>query len=84
MDAFTKHLAVRGCFHLANNIGRENLVTYYRVDFVAPKLVSRPANRFISEEKAKQHAMRVLGMADDSGLLFRVAIVPVSKEGTRV
>jgi hypothetical protein len=60
-------------------------VTYYRVDFVAAKLISRPAKRFVSEEKAKQHARRVLGVADDAGLLFsRVAIVPVSKDGTRV
>jgi hypothetical protein len=59
-------------------------MTYYRVDFVAAKLISRPAKRFISEEKAKQHAMRVLGVLDQTGLLSRVAIVPVSKDGTRV
>ena len=59
-------------------------MTYYRVDFVAAKLISRPAKRFVSEERAKQHARRVLGVADDTGLLSRVAIVPVSKDGTRV
>jgi len=59
-------------------------VTYYRVDFVAAKLISRPAKRFVSEEKAKQHARRVLGVPDDTGLLSMVAIVPVSKDGTRV
>jgi len=59
-------------------------MTYYRVDFVAAKLISRPAKRFVSEEKAKQHARRVLGVADDSNLLSRVAIVPVSKDGTCV
>lgn len=59
-------------------------MTYYRVDFVAAKLISRPAKRFISEEKAKQHARRVLGVADDMRLLSMVTIVPVSKDGTRV
>jgi len=59
-------------------------MTYYRVDFVAAKLISRPAKRFVSEEKAKQHARRVLGVEDDSNLLSRVAIVPVSKDGTCV
>lgn len=62
----------------------ENSVTYYRVDFVAAKLISRPAKRFVSEEKARQHARRVLGVPDDSGLFSKVAIVPVSKGGTRV
>jgi hypothetical protein len=59
-------------------------MTYYRVDFVAAKLISRPAKRFVSEEKAKQHAKRVLEVADDSGLLSRVAIVAVTKDGTPI
>ncbi|MFZ0707614.1 MAG: hypothetical protein WAM71_18585 [Candidatus Korobacteraceae bacterium] len=59
-------------------------MTYYRVDFVAAKLISHPAKRFVSEEKAKQHAKRVLGVADDTGLLSMVTIVAVSKDGTRV
>ena len=42
---------------------------YYRVDFVAAKLISRPAKKFVTEEKAKQHVKRVLGMANDTGLL---------------
>lgn len=87
MDRFAQHLAVSADFikphHLAN-INEENTVTYYRVDFVAAKLISRPAKRFVSEEKAKQHAKRVLGVTEDTGLLSRVAIVPVSKDGTRV
>jgi hypothetical protein len=87
MDAFTKYLEVRRCsikaHHSANITREENSVTYYRVDFVAAKLISRPAKRFVSEEKAKQHARRVLGVPDDAGLLSRVAIVPVSKDGTR-
>ena len=70
--------------HSANTTREENNLTYYRVDFVAAKLISRPAKRFISEEKAKQHARRVLGVPDDAGLLSRVSIVPVGKGGTRV
>lgn len=57
---------------------------YYRVDFVAAKLISRPARRFVSEEKAKRHAKRVLGVPDDTGLVSKVAIVAVTKGGTRV
>ena len=68
----------------ANTAREENTMTYYRVDFLAAKLISRPAKRFVSEEKAKRHAMRVLGVPDDTGLLSKVAIVPVSKDGTRV
>ena len=59
-------------------------MTYYRVDFVAAKLISRPAKRFVSEEKAKRHARRVLGVHDDAGLLSRVSIVAVNKDGTGV
>ena len=54
-------------------------MTYYRLDFVAAKLISRPAKRFRTEEKAKKHARRVLGVADDGDLGTRVAIVAVSR-----
>lgn len=59
-------------------------MTYYRVDFVAAKLISRPAKRFVSEEKDKRHARRVLGVPDDTDLLSRVAIIAVTKDGTPV
>ena len=59
-------------------------MTYYRVDFVAAKLISRPAKRFVTEEKAKQHAKRILGVDDDNSLLSRVTIVAVSRDGTPV
>jgi len=59
-------------------------VTYYRVDFVAAKLISRPAKRFRTEDKAKQHARRILGVADDGDLITRVTIVAVSRNGTPV
>ncbi len=38
-------------------------MTYYRVDFVAAKFISRPAKRFVSEEKTKQHAKTPLTSA---------------------
>ena len=59
-------------------------MTYYRVDFVAAKLVSRPAKRFITEEKAKQHARRVLGLNSDLELNSRVTVVAVSRTGIPV
>lgn len=59
-------------------------VTYYRVDFVAAKLISRPAKRFRTEEQAKKHARRVLGVAGDIDLASWVTIVAVSRNGTPV
>ena len=59
-------------------------MTYYRVEFVAPRSDLRPAKRFRTEEKAKIHAKRVLGVTDDSGLVSRVAIVAVSKDGVPI
>ena len=59
-------------------------MTYFRVDFVALKLISRPARRFVTEEKAKQHARRVLGLEDDQHLASKVTIVAVTKTGTPV
>lgn len=57
-------------------------MTYYRVDFVALKLISRPAKRFVTEDKAKQHARRILGLEDDRHLASKVTIVAVTKAGT--
>ena len=59
-------------------------MTYYRVDFVAANLISRPARRFVTEEKAKQHARRVLGVGDDRSLVSKVTIVAVSRTGIPV
>jgi hypothetical protein len=59
-------------------------VTYYRVDFVAANLISRPARRFVTEEKAKQHARRVLDIDNDRNLDSQVTIVAVNKAGIRV
>jgi hypothetical protein len=46
-------------------------MTYYRVDFLATQPVPSPANRFRTPEKARQHARRILGLADDSGLAVK-------------
>ncbi len=51
---------------------------------MAPPSESRPAKRFRTEEKAKNHAKRVLGVTDDSGLVSRVAIIAVSKDGVAI
>ena len=59
-------------------------MTYYRVEFLPALPVPRPAKRFLTEEKAKKHARRVLGLADDRGLVARVSIVAVSKDGTPI
>jgi hypothetical protein len=59
-------------------------VTYYRVDFVAANLISRPARRFVTEEKAKQHARRVLDIDNGRNLDSQVTIVAVSRTGIRV
>jgi len=59
-------------------------VTYYRVDFVAANLISRPAKRFVTEAKAKQHARRVLGIADDRSLVSKVTIIAINRDGIPV
>ena len=59
-------------------------MTYYRVEFLPVLPGLRPAKRFLTEEKARKHARRVLGLADDSTLISRVTIVAVSRDGTPV
>ena len=63
---------------------KENAMTYYRVEFLAPQVDLRPARKFVTVEKAKQHARRILGLADDSSLVSRVSIVAISRDGTPV
>ncbi len=58
-------------------------MTYYRVEFLATE-TDRPAKKFLTQEKARKHARRVLGLADDSGLGSKVAIIAISKDGTPV
>jgi hypothetical protein len=81
MDSRSKYMAIT---HLAFGVVvtcEENIVTYFRVDFVALKLISRPAKRFVTEEKAKRHARRVLGLEDDRHLASKVTIVAVTRTG---
>ncbi len=81
VDDYPKYVAIT---HLAFGVVQtceENIVAYYRVDFVALRLISRPAKRFVSEEKAKQYARRVLGPVDDLNLGSGVTIVAVSRTG---
>jgi hypothetical protein len=57
-------------------------MNYYQVEFLTAQPVPRPAKRFLTEEMAKKHARRVLGLADDSTFISRVTIVAVSRDGT--
>jgi len=58
-------------------------MTFYRVEFLAAE-ATRPVKKFLTQEKARKHARRVLGLADDSGLVSKVAIVAISKDGTPI
>jgi hypothetical protein len=58
-------------------------MTYYRVEFLTSDTV-RPVKKFLTQENARKHARRVLGLADDSGLVSKVAIVAISKNGTPI
>jgi hypothetical protein len=53
-------------------------MTYYQVEFSAGTSQRREPKRFRTEEKAKKHAMKVLGVANVSGLQSLATILPVS------
>ncbi len=55
-------------------------MTYYRVEFLTGSNTPRQPKRFRTEEKAKQHAKKVLGITDESGLALRATILPVSSK----
>ena len=55
---------------------------YYRVEFMARPGTTGRAKRFRTEESARKHAIRVLGLLDESGLQSKVAIVAVNRNGT--
>jgi len=57
-------------------------MTYYQVEFRTEGASQREPKRFRTEEKAKKHAMKVLGIADDGSLEARATILPVSKNRT--
>jgi hypothetical protein len=55
-------------------------MTYYRVEFPAGTAKPSPPKRFRTEEKAKQHAKKILGITDEVGLASKVTILPVSRD----
>jgi len=57
-------------------------MTYYQVEFQAGSSTRLEPKRFRTEEKAKKHAMKVLGVADDSNLQSHAIILPVSRNRT--
>ncbi|MGA9565218.1 MAG: hypothetical protein WBS19_06830 [Candidatus Korobacteraceae bacterium] len=59
-------------------------MTYYRVEFLPSQPDLRPVKRFLTEENAKKHARRVLGVAADGDLTTRATIVAVTRNGTPV
>lgn len=84
VDGRPKYVAIAHMAFFVVVICEEAFVTYFRVDFVAARFISRPARRFVTEEKAKQHARRVLGLDNDRNLASQVTIVAVSRTGIRV
>ena len=57
-------------------------MTYYRVEFMATPANTVRAKMFRTTESARKHAMRVLGLADTSGLESKVTITAVRKNAT--
>jgi hypothetical protein len=55
-------------------------MTYYRVEFLTESNTPRQPKRFRTEEKAKQHARKVLGVKDESSLASKVTILPVDSK----
>jgi len=55
-------------------------MTYYKVEFLTGSATSHQPKRFRTEEKAKQHAKKVLGITDESGLASKAIILPVSSK----
>ena len=57
-------------------------MTYYQVEFAAAAAGRRRPKRFRTEEMAKKHARRILGIAEAGSLESRATILPVSKNRT--
>jgi len=55
-------------------------MTYYKVEFLTGSVSPRQPKRFRTEEKAKQHAKKVLGITDESGLASKATILQVSSK----
>ncbi len=54
-------------------------MTYYQVEFQAGSAAGAAAKVFRTEEKAKKHAMKVLGISDESSLEPQATIHPVTR-----
>jgi hypothetical protein len=54
-------------------------MTYYQVEFPAGGTGPRQPKRFRTEEKAKKHAKRVLGLSDETSLESKAMILPVNR-----
>lgn len=54
-------------------------MTYYQVEFLTVSDQNLQPKRFRTEDKAKKHAKRVLGISDETGLASKAIIVPVSR-----
>jgi len=59
-------------------------MTYYRVEFLTESPIRPRSKRFRTEEKAKKHAKKVLGITDESGLASKASILPVNRNGMPV
>jgi hypothetical protein len=53
-------------------------MTYYQVQFLTGSNRPLQPKRFRTEEKAKKHAKRVLGISDETVLASKAIIVPVN------
>ena len=54
-------------------------MTYYRVEFPAGTPKPNHPKRFRTEEKAKKHAKKILGITDDLGLDSKITILPINR-----
>jgi hypothetical protein len=57
-------------------------MTYYQVEFRTEAAGGLEPKRFRTEEKAKKHAMKVLGIADGGSLNAHATILPVRRNRT--
>jgi hypothetical protein len=55
---------------------------YYQVEFRTETASRREPKRFRTEEKAKKHARKVLGIADGDSLESQATILPVTRNRT--
>jgi len=54
-------------------------MTYYQVEFLTVSDRPLQPKRFRTEETAKKHAKKVLGISDEIGLASKANIIPVNR-----